>query len=417
MAAPMTSPPPPPPLPPPPIRRLAPRPLALHLAMAAATLFGSPGALPNSNPGSPLSKRLAAADPALAAALARADPEALRSALRAEILARASAFAAGIERYRRHPYRRAQPSWPEFWREGTTRLLDCAPGSGAPPVLLIPSLVNRGYILDLMPARSFVGALRAAGLRPLLLDWDRPGAVERGWGLDAYVAGRLGRCLAYVAAETGRRATLVGYCMGGLLALPLARAVDRVASLVLLATPWDFHAERPDLARALAAQAELWLPLAERAGEVPADMLQALFAGLDPLLALRKFVAFARAPDAGAADFVALEDWLNDGVPLAAPVARACLSGWYGTNETARGGWRIGGDVVDPARLDLPTLVVVPARDRIVPPPSALPLAQLIPGARALTPALGHIGMLASSRAPMSLWPEMVAWIRAHAAS
>jgi poly(3-hydroxyalkanoate) synthetase len=59
----------------------------------------------------------------------------------------------------------------------------------------------------------------------------------------------------------------------------------------------------------------------------------------------------------------------------------------------------------------------VPARDRIVPPHSALPLARAIPGARALTPSLGHIGMLASSRAPATLWPDLIAWIRAHAAS
>jgi polyhydroxyalkanoate synthase len=411
MAAPMTSP------PPPPFRRMAPRPLAMHLA-AAATLFASPSALPHSKPGSPLSKRLAAADPALAAALARAAPEALAAALRREIFARAGAFAAGIERYRRHPWRRPDDPWPEIWREGTTCLRDGAPGGDGAPVLLVPSLVNRGYILDLMPERSFLRALAAAGLRPLLVDWDRPGAAERGWGLDAYVAGRLGRCLDHVVAATGRRAILLGYCMGGLLALALAsrRAAD-LTGLVLLATPWDFHAERPDLAQALAAQARLWLPAADLAGEVPVDMLQALFAALDPLLALRKFAAFAHADAAAAREFVALEDWLNDGVPLAAPVARECLLGWYGANAPARGAWRIDGAAVDPGRLALPSLVVVPSRDRIVPPASALKLAAALPGAAAMRPPLGHIGMMASGRAPAAFWPGLIGWIRAHAAS
>lgn len=397
---------------------MAPRPLALHLAAASTALLGSQAALPNSRSGSPLSRRLAAADPELAAALARAAPEALRAALGREILTRAAAFADGILRYRRHPFRREEPPWPVVWREGTTRLLDAAPGSGAPPVLLVPSLINRGYILDLLPERSFARALAAAGLRPLLLDWDRPGSVERGWGLDAYVSGRLARCLAHVHAASGRRVTLVGYCMGGLLALPLARDfAARLDGIVLLATPWDFHAERPDQAAALAAQARLWLPAADVAGEVPVDLLQALFAALDPLLALRKFTAFARAGADAAREFVALEDWLNDGVPLAAPVARDCLLGWYGENLTARGAWTIGGAIVDPARLDLPALVVVPARDRIVPPGSALKLAAAIPGARMLRPALGHIGMMASARGPATLWPDIAGWIRAHAAS
>ena len=34
------------------------------------------------------------------------------------------------------------------------------------------------------------------------------------------------------------------------------------------------------------------------------------------------------------------EDWLNDGVPLAAAVARLCLGEWYGGNTTASGSWR-----------------------------------------------------------------------------
>jgi polyhydroxyalkanoate synthase len=52
-----------------------------------------------------------------------------------------------------------------------------------------------------------------------------------------------------------------------------------------------------------------------------------------------------------------------------------------------------------------------------VPPGAALPLAAAIPGARTLRPALGHIGMMASARGPATLWPEIVGWIRAHAAS
>src|SRR3546814_10267711 len=48
---------------------------------------------------------------------------------------------------------------------------------------------------------------------------------------------------------------------------------------------------------------------------------------LDPQLVVRKFLAFGRLDAASrkAEEFVALEDWLNDGVPLAAPVARECL--------------------------------------------------------------------------------------------
>ncbi|MBM3479425.1 MAG: alpha/beta fold hydrolase [Alphaproteobacteria bacterium] len=407
-------------LPPPPTRLMAPRPLGLHLAAAMATWTASLGASTNSSGASPFWSMLAREHPGLASALARASPEALRGALSREIRARAASFLRGIDLYRRHPHARPATAWPVAWSEGTTRLLDCAPGGSGPPVLLVPSLVNRASILDLAPGRSFVRALAAAGLRPFLVDWDRPGDIERGWDLDSYVAGRLLRCLDHVVAATGAPAILLGYCMGGLLAAPLALLRPAaVRGLVLLATPWDFHAERPDLALALAAQARGWLPAAEAIGEVPVDVLQGLFAALDPLLAARKFIAFSRMDQASeeAIGFVALEDWLNDGVPLAARVARETMVGWYGDNDPALGRWRIGGRPVRPAEIAAPTLCVVPARDRIVPPASARALADAIRGARLVAPPLGHIGMMSSPRAPASLWPGIVGWIRQAAAS
>ena len=65
-----------------------------------------------------------------------------------------------------------------LWQEGTTRLLDYAPAGGM-PVLAVPSLVNRAYILDLAPDNSLMRYLAGLGLRPFLVDWDAPGEVER----------------------------------------------------------------------------------------------------------------------------------------------------------------------------------------------------------------------------------------------
>src|SRR6185503_16584131 len=95
-----------------------------------------------------------------------------------------------------------------------------------------------------------------------------------------------------------------------------------------------------------------------------------------------------------ARDFVALEDWLNDGVPLAGPVAAECLEGWYGENRPGRGAWTLDGVRVDPAALAVPALAVIPEQDRIVPPASATALSRALPRVDTLTPSLGHIGMM-----------------------
>ena len=213
---------------------------------------------------------------------------------------------------------------------------------------------------------------------------------------------------------------LLGYCMGGLLTLALAlRRRGDLAGLALLATPWDFHADAAAQSAQAAAAAALLAPLLDHLGELPVDAIQALFAGLDPQLVMRKFLAFARLDPAHrkAVAFVALEDWLNDGVPLAAPVARECLAGWYGENTPATGHWRVAGKAVDPARLDLPTLGIVPAGDRIVPPASAMALCEAIPNAAILRPTAGHIGMVVGGRAVELVWQPLLTWLKARGAT
>ena len=316
---------------------------------------------------------------ALEKALAETDPEALARALGAEAAGRIGRFLAGIEGYRAHPYRRRLEDPPVLWQAGTTRVLAFGGEASGAPVLLVPSLINRAYILDLTAQRSFARYLRERGLRPYLLDWGAPGADERDFGLDDYILGRLEPALEAVHHDAGRPVTLAGYCMGGTMVLPLAARAD-VAALVLLATPWDFWADGRHQERLIAAHLPGLTALIESLEQLPPDALQAMFAALDPLLAARKFTAFAALPPASAAarNFVALEDWLNDAVPLTGRVARACLEDWYGANAPAAGNWRVGGEAVRPERIRAPALNVVPARDRIVPPASAAALERRV---------------------------------------
>ena len=341
--------------------------------------------------------------------------EPVAEALDAEIARRAGSYLAGLEAYRRHPFRR-NASPPVVWREGTTRLLDYGRDGPGPVVLVIPSLINRYYVLDLLPERSFLRHLGAHGLRALVIDWGAPGGKERHFDLTDYIAGRLEAALAAATGIARAPIGVVGYCMGGLLALALAQRHRRqVACLALLATPWDFHAERSGQAQLLGLAADCLAHLGGTVGCVPVEVIQSLFFTLDPFNAERKFIRFAELDPEGddARDFVALEDWINDGVPLTLKVAHSCARSWYGDNEPARGLWRVDGQPVRPQLLRRPTLVVVPGRDRIVPPSSAEPLATALAGAAVLRPPLGHVGMMAAIRAPDMLWTPVAEWLRA----
>lgn len=441
-----------PPLPSQELPRLGPRPLPLHLATAAWTWMSSEiglqqlsGASPSSSSGSssPQNPELLAAlaghlndwDRALvrlrAALLARSSPAELPGlvngpfalAVRREALRRLDRLAQGVEIYRRHPARRDLPDPPAIWREGGSRLLDFGPTAGAAAdaggvaLLMVPSLVNRWHVLDISAERSLMRALAQGGIRSFVVDWGDPVGEERQFDATAYVL-RLERMLDRLRAAGHRRIVVGGYCMGGLLALALAcRRAPDLAGLALLATPWDFHADRAGQGALIAA-----LPILDRVaaalGELPVDAIQTLFYALDPWLVINKFMRLAALPPDSpqARDFVLLEDWLNEGPPLAGPLARDCLTGWYGANTPGRAAWRIAGAAVDPRRLALPALVVVPGQDRIVPPAAARALAPPgpggIPGARRLDLPLGHIGMVVGGKGPELLWRPLLAWLR-----
>ncbi|MGH7031068.1 MAG: alpha/beta fold hydrolase, partial [Stellaceae bacterium] len=225
-----------------PDRRLAPRPFPAHLASAASLWLSSRTALPLLKSISPPSSAAGQRLRALAAEIDAFGPERVASALDKEIALRAQAYLAGLETYRRHPYRRSEPARPVLWHEGTTRLLDWGSSGTGPAVLVVPSLINRYYVLDLLPERSFLRHLAGSGLRPLVIDWGAPGAAERGLDLTGY-SERLDRAFAAAAQSAGASIALLGYCMGGLFAVAAAlRRRRQLACLALLATPWDFHA-------------------------------------------------------------------------------------------------------------------------------------------------------------------------------
>ena len=383
--------------------RRGPRPLLLHLALSLAKQNASGFAWPSSN-ADWQSLIVQLQQSVLAASLPGSPPPPLLPD---------PALIHGIAAYRRHPYRRTLIDPPAIWQEGETELRafpipDGVPVAKAPPVMLVPSLVNRSTILDLSEGRSLARALAQRGLRVLLLDWGWPDAEARTFDLDAIIAGRMARAIKHVG-----RVSLIGYCMGGLLALAAAqRQPENVAALALLATPWDFHVGTDRDQSSMAKHLESLEPVMKITGTLPVDALQALFNIADPHAVGDKYRDFGAADQTTerAAQFVAFEDWLNDGVPLAAAIARQTLGGWFGQNNTMAGEWRVEGEVISPGKIAVPTLAALAMRDRIVPIASGLPLAARLPSCVLLKPEAGHVGMIAGSQAERQLWRKLAEW-------
>lgn len=329
---------------------------------------------------------------------------------------RLASFIDGVQAYQEHPYRRVMPDPSIVWIQGTTRILNFGSDRNTNPILIVPSLVNRYYILDLNEKHSFVRWLADRGFCPLIVDWGMPGPSEQNFSLCDYIK-RLDCALDWVTNEmTCSAVTVIGYCMGGLLAMSMSlRNMRKVKNLVLLATPWDFSSSGMGKSNVIKAVYPSIEALINFFGELPTDILQIFFAGLDPLLVERKFVSFSKKnpEESDAISFVAIEDWVNDGVPLVAQVARECFYDWYIKNSPSAGTWKVDGNSIDPSRFDKPTLLVVPTTDQIVPPGSAIALAQALPRATLHRPLAGHVGMVVGSSAKEEMWKPVAKWLSA----
>jgi polyhydroxyalkanoate synthase len=316
---------------------------------------------------------------------------------------RATAALAGLRRYQEAP-RPARRARPVRYRRGAARLRDGARGSDAPPVVLVPSLINPPWVLDLAPGHSLVAHLAAAGFHPWLLDWGTPRAADAGLDL----AGHVTRRLLPLLARLDRAPLLVGYCLGGTLALAAAAALPpgRIAGVATIATPWHFGGYD---APARTALAQLWAHVApgcRALGVVPMEVLQTAFWQLDPARTIAKYAAFATMPPDAAARFVLLEDWANAGAPLSYAAGADLFEALFAADRTGRGAWRVGTASVAPAALRCPTIEFVSLTDRIVPAATAIGLP-----ARHDVDA-GHVGMMVGSRARTLLWDPLTDWLR-----
>lgn len=255
-------------------------------------------------------------------------------------------------------------------------------GGTGPPLILIPSLINPPHILDLDADVSLAAVLRRGRRRVLLLDWGP--AAQRA---ELSIAGHVERLLVPLLQTLDERPALVGYCLGGTMAIAAANLlpVERVATL---AAPWRFS-RYPDAARKTLQQ--IWdnaRPTAEALGALPMEVLQASFWSLDPRRTVTKFselAAFAADSDE-ARRFILLEDWANEGEPLPLPAARELMVDFFQQDLVGSGRWKVGGASIN-TKLGVPALHLTAARDRIAP-------AETAPEGETVEMPAGHVGMV-----------------------
>jgi polyhydroxyalkanoate synthase len=308
-----------------------------------------------------------------------------------------------------------------LFRDGTAALYrfrrphDAAAAGAGLPLLLVPSMINRWYVLDLRRGASMADALVRAGIDTYCLDWGIPEDEDRHLAWEDVIA-RLSRMVRAVRRETGApKVGILGYCMGATLSsVYSALESESVAALVNLAGPIDFsHAGflgdmvdgRYFDAEAIAA-----------AGNMSPQMMQSGFVALRPTTQIAKWVGFLdRCHDPKAREsFEALEAWAGDNIPFPGAAYATYIGDLYQKNLLAKGEHFVRGRRADLKNVRCPVLTVVADRDAICPPKAATALNDLVSSTdkEVLTVAGGHVGAVVGGKAPKVLYPALAAWFQ-----
>ena len=92
------------------------------------------------------------------------------------------------------------------------------------PLLLVYALINRSYILDLQPDKSWIRSLLKQGFDVYLIDWKPPLSVDKYVSFDDYVNYYMDDCIDIVLDKSFTdQVTLHGYCMGSTMSAMYAR--------------------------------------------------------------------------------------------------------------------------------------------------------------------------------------------------
>lgn len=285
------------------------------------------------------------------------------------------------------------------------------------PLLLVPSIINKYYVLDLQPGRSLVAYLLDQGFDVWIVDWGEPGPEDRFDALDDYIALYLQRLMYRVRRKTtAPRVTLLGYSIGGLFAaIYTALFPGDVANLVNLAGPIDFavdslahHVTQPRNCD-VDALVDAW-------GNVPGWFIRTTFENLIPNYQARQAVNLWRhlTDETWLQDHLAIRHWLSDNVDFPGEVCRQYIRDCYQRNLLVKGELRLRDCPVHLDAITCPILAIAASHDHIAPPAAVLALYDAVSSRDKQTLVVddGHVGIVTNRNAPQTWWPELVAWLR-----
>jgi polyhydroxyalkanoate synthase len=273
----------------------------------------------------------------------------------------------------------------------------------AQPILYSPPWVNKYYVMDLAPGRSFVEHAVAQGFTVFAISWRNPDASMAELRLDDYLRDGLLAAIDQAAAITGSpQVNVLGVCLGGTLtamALGVLAArgeADRIGSAALINTLVDFS-DPGDVAVFTdeAAIRRIERRTAQR-GYLQASEMAAAFTWMRGNDLVWSYVASSWGMGKRPPPFDLLA-WNADGTRLPAAMHSQFLRTCYLENRLAAGDLELDGTRIELDRVETPLYVLGAERDHIAPWRTAYKTTQLVRGERRFVLVSGgHIAGMVS---------------------
>lgn len=285
------------------------------------------------------------------------------------------------------------------------------------PIVLVMSLVSKPYILDLVPGQSLVEFLLQRGFDVFMIDWGIPRHEDTRLRFEDYVLDFIPECINKVQEETGERdVSMVGYCMGGQLAVMYAalHADGPLTNLACFTTP--VNTDGMELMKKWCDQRYFDIDgIVDTLGNIPPELI---FSSFDLLRPVSQAVGRVRLWDnMWDDDFVRsyrlFDRWASDQIPFPGECFRQYTKELMWANKLYMGDLELGGRRVDLKNIKVPFLHVMAEHDHIVPYAAAKELTSLV-GSEDKGELLikgGHVSLVAGGNAIHRLWPQLDSWL------
>jgi polyhydroxyalkanoate synthase len=268
------------------------------------------------------------------------------------------------------------------------------------PLLIVPPVISKFYVMDLAPGRSMVEYLVGQGLQVFMISWRNPDARHAKWDLDTYGQAVLDAMDAAARITGSEQTALAGACSGGIIAAMVAAHLahagqqDRIAALTLMVTVFD----QAHAGLASAVVDERTARLAEAASRVRGYLdgrsLAEVFAWLRPNDLIWNYWVNNYLLGQKPAPFDILF-WNADTTRMTAGLHRDFLQLGVANALVRPGGATMLGSPVDLAAVDRDTYQVAGITDHICPWQSCYRSTQLLGGRpRFLLSTSGHVAAM-----------------------